>query len=197
MKKTLRFATVLIVSLTAVTAFAEAVAVAAPTVKDALLQVFIRDILPVLSTFTVGVLTWLSVQGGRMLRARASESKMAAVAAKVLHFGEVVVHDLEVTLKPQLLIAVADGELTPVEIAQLRAVALERFKALLKQEGLNELQSVLGIGAGMVDTYLQGVLEKAVAGLPASAKSGELVAAVTAELPPITAQASAPLTVVP
>lgn len=197
MKKTLRFATLLVISLTAATAFAEAVAVAAPTVKDALLQVFIRDILPVLSTFTVGVLTWLSVQGGRMLRARASESKMAAVAAKVLHFGEVVVHDLEVTLKPQLLIAVADGELTPVEIAQLRAVALERFKALLKQEGLNELQSVLGIGAGMVDTYLQGVLEKAVAGLPASAKPGELVAAVTAALPPITAQASAPLTVVP
>jgi hypothetical protein len=161
-----------------------------PTVTDAVLGLFVAKVLPILFTGLAGALTLLFAKLSQKAGAQAKESKLYAFGTRLAHFAEVVVHDLEVTLKPQLLKATEDGTLSAVEIGQLRATALERLKALLKQEGLDELQSVLGIGSSMVDTYLNGVLEKAVAKIPGAPP--ELAAMVASPVGSVTLAAVAP-----
>lgn len=131
-------------------------------VKSRFLELFIEHVLPVLFTALAGVLTWACSQLAMKLKAQAEGSKLAAVAAKFAHFGEVVVADLETTLKPAMLEASADGQITPEEGKKLRAMAVERIKLMATEQGLTELSKVMGMSDAWIDTYLAGVVEKAV-----------------------------------
>lgn len=105
---------------------------------------------------------WLDAKAADA-NASAATKAISAVASKVEHFAEAVVADLNATLKPALAEATADGKVTPEEAAKLRALALERMKALLGTAGLAGVTGVLGIGAAAVDGYLSSVVEKKVA----------------------------------
>lgn len=134
--------------------------------KSVLLEMFVQYLLPVLAT-GLAALLGLALKSLRdMLSARASESKLHTVSARVAHFVSVVVADIEKTVKPELEAASKDGVITAEEGAKLKALALERVKKLLAEHGMKELQGVLGIVAPQVEVYLSGLIEKAVSQLP-------------------------------
>lgn len=138
-----------------------------PEQKTMATTLFIQYILPVLFSALATLLGWVFVQLGRRLSAQAGESKLAAAFAQLAHWGDVVVADLEATLRPELGKAAADGKLTKEEIAQLRAVALARLKALAGS-GLSGILGNLGVAGDQTENYLSGVIERAVDRLPAS-----------------------------
>jgi hypothetical protein len=130
------------------------------------MHLFVQYLLPVIFSGLAGLLSWVFVQVGKRAKAQAGESKVTAISARLAHFGDVTVADLEATLKPELIAATKDGELTRAEILHLRDVALTRLKVLAGQRGAAEIHNVLGIGAAQVDEYLRGVIERAVDRLP-------------------------------
>lgn len=134
--------------------------------KSLLMEAFIKYAVPILFPALAALVAWVLVALRKKLEAQAQESKIAAVGAKVAHFGEVVTRELEATLKPELKAATADGKLTPEEYKKLRDIAMARLKSLLAEQGLQELEGVLGIGAGALDGYLGGIIERAVAAIP-------------------------------
>lgn len=150
----------------------------APPEHGALSQLFVEKVAPVLFTGLATLLGWVFVQLAQYFGVKKQGSKAAAVAERLFHLAQTVVADLEVTLKPQLLEATADGVLTAAEINTLRGLALTRLKALAGERGLKEAQALLGIAAPMLDQYLNGVIEHAVDRLPSSTAASKAVASV-------------------
>lgn len=124
--------------------------------------------LPLLATALSGLLAFALKALVAWLNSKAETSKGAAIAAKVAHFSELVVADLEATVKPELQKALADGKLTLEEKEGLKNLALERVKLLLADKGLGELQAVLGLLTPQIELYLSGAIEKALAGIKTS-----------------------------
>lgn len=163
--------------------------------KDALLSTFIQVVLPVLATGLTAVLTWVFAQLALKLGTQKGASKLALVGEKAFHFAQVVVAELDATLKPKLQEMSADGVLTAAEIGQLRDIALNRIKELLAERGLKELQNVLGLVGPQLDVYLRGLLERAVdlknaaapvkiSGMTLQTSANESVAEALGNLPP-------------
>lgn len=136
--------------------------------KSVFLESFVKYVVPVLFT---GICTLVGL-GFRKLSAKwAAEgqtSKLAQVGAKFAHLGEIAAHEIEGTVRVKLDELAKDGELSSKDYAELRAVGLDKIKSLAGDKGVAELKGVLGIGAGALDTYIGGVLEKAVANLPSN-----------------------------
>jgi hypothetical protein len=107
--------------------------------------------------------TWALVWVQKKLKAETTVSLKTSIAAEVAHFVELVVRDLEVTLKPKLKLAVGDGVLTTEEVRQLRTEALDRVKFLLATSGLEQLKLAFGFGAEQATSYILGQVEKKVA----------------------------------
>jgi hypothetical protein len=145
-----------------VVAFAQEAPAIETDAKSAFLSAFVQYGAPILFTAVAALLAKVLFFLGKKLDAQAESSKLAAVGAKFAHFAEVVVADLDATLKPQLKEATKDGVLTAAEIAQLRTVALDRLKKLAGEHGIKELQGVLDFGATQVDGYLTGLVESTV-----------------------------------
>ena len=122
--------------------------------------------LPVIFALLVGGILWVLTATKASLQAKAQGSALAAVALRLSMLAEAIVRDLEVTLKPELAKATADGRLTADEFAKLKAIAVQRLKATLGDKGVEEVQGVLGIAAGAavdsVNRHLSGVIEGAV-----------------------------------
>ncbi|QQR48532.1 hypothetical protein JKA73_11015 [Myxococcus xanthus] len=106
---------------------------------------------------------------------KGEESKLAAVGHRAAALAEGIVRDIEVTLKPELEAAAADGVLTQAELQQLKATALDRLKTSLGERGLAELQAVLKLFAGSVGAHLSGLIEAALDRMKAS-RGGPVVA---------------------
>lgn len=133
-------------------------------IKGALVEAFVKYLVPVLFTGLATVLGLVFVKLAALLDAKKGESKIAAIGAKALHLAEVSVKDLEATLKPKLKEACADGVLTAAEFQLLREAGIGRLKVLLGEAGIKELGDVLGIvGEMALHAYLGGVVEKQVA----------------------------------
>lgn len=126
---------------------------------------FVEYALPLLATALTSLLALALKALVTWLNSKAEGSKLAAVAAKVAHFSELVVTDLEHTVKPELEKALADGKLTDEEKEGLKALALERLKALLADSGMKELKGVMGILTPQLELYLSGAIEKALVGV--------------------------------
>lgn len=134
-------------------------------VKSQLLSLFVQYLAPLLYTGVLGMVGWMLHHLRAYFQAKAAESKLFQVGARLTDLADSVVADLEATMKPELQAAVADGVLTKAEITRLREVALGRLKQLAGEKGLGEILSVLKIAAPGLDVYLNGIIEKAVAKL--------------------------------
>lgn len=81
---------------------------------------------------------------------------------RILHFGDVATQRMLGRLAPQFRAALADGELSKEERTELKNAALAELKAILVEEGKEELLGFLGIASGAVDGYLEGIIEKSI-----------------------------------
>lgn len=91
--------------------------------------------------------------------------KTKALARAVLKLetkAEAAVAYVNAGLKAEIELASADGVFTALERARLKDEGMRLFKEFLGKEGLDSIAGALGLGAAMVDTFLQGVLEKKV-----------------------------------
>lgn len=96
------------------------------------------------------------------LTEKAKTSALAGVALRVDTIGESVVAHVNAGMKKKLEELSADGELSKDDVVALKAEGLKLFKEALGEQGLTSITGALGIGAGLVDTFLSGVLEKKV-----------------------------------
>lgn len=130
--------------------------IAEPSKLELVLQYVVAPAIPLLCAGLLGALAKLATY----LHAKEGESKAARVGAVVADAARSVVAELEVTLKPQLEAALADGKLTDAEKKQLKAAALEALKNKLPPAVMATAHDVFG---GLLDTWLGGLVERAVA----------------------------------
>ena len=133
----------------------EAAAPASPV-----LTAFMQYVVPALVTVLGPLLVLALGQLAAFLRAKAGESKAAGVALVFTEAAHSVVAELEVTLKPRLQAALADGVLTQAEKDELKKAALDALKTRLPATALQSASAVFG---PMLDTWLGGLVERAVA----------------------------------
>lgn len=131
--------------------------------NSTLWQLFVSYGLPLLIPVVMGGVFWALLKASTLLDAKAAESKIAAIAGRVTHFADVVVHEVDAVVRPKLLEAAKDGKITLAEAEELKKAALDKLKLLLTEKGLGEIQGVFGILLPQVETYLSGAIEKAVA----------------------------------
>lgn len=118
-------------------------------------------LLPYVLAGLAGVLVWALATWRSKLGAQAGESRLAQWGARLLLVAEGIVRDLEVTMKPELKAAAADGVLSPAELKRLKDEALKRLKESLGEHGMAELREVLQVSAGSLGLFLSGIIEKA------------------------------------
>jgi hypothetical protein len=127
----------------------------------------------------------------RWLVAKAAESAAARAMLTAWELAQSVVAHVEVHLRPTLQGALKDGKLTAAEKITIKAEAVKLLKDALGDKGLAALQKVLGNWAPGVETYLSGLIERALgvqraAGTlppPAAPTDEETAAAVRAGIP--------------
>jgi hypothetical protein len=100
------------------------------------------------------------------LDAKTKDSKLASIAGVVAHKAEAIAADLEATLVPELKAASADGVLDKGDREHLRAVAVEKLKQLLGEQGISTVRDVMQVAGDQLNQYLVGAIEKAVDKLP-------------------------------
>lgn len=136
-------------------------------------------VLAILAPIIIGLLARGMLKGIGAWREKLMAETKSGLAreaiSRILHIGEMVVLDIENTLKPAIAKALEDRQLTAEERRNLRDLALSRLKAVLTEQGKQELMGFLGIAGGALDAYLGGVVESAV---------------VKAQLPPVTTAAT-------
>lgn len=91
------------------------------------------------------------------LNTKADESKLAMVGAKLTGAAASAVAEINVTLRPKLEAALADGVLTDKEKAELKDAALTLLKSKLPAELMKTASAIFG---GFLDTYLGGLVER-------------------------------------
>lgn len=122
---------------------------------DRILPVLIDASLPLLSlVLSLAVAYLTNTLKSRMQAGAAKDATIEAMTQ-----AEMVVRDLGQTLKPRLLAASADGHLTEVEAAELKAVALERLEEQLS----NAAKRVIKSNGTRLELALSTAIEAAVA----------------------------------
>jgi hypothetical protein len=133
------------------------------------IKVFIINALVVASPVIIGTLLKLAYAGMGALTAKlnagAEASKLQAALARITVLADAVVRDIEVSLRPKLVAATADGILTAAEQVMLKSAALQALKSAATKHGLAELQQLLKLAPDMLEPILSGILERAVGAL--------------------------------
>lgn len=137
-----------------------ALADTAATPQSPILTAVLQYVVPALVTVLGPLLVLALGQLAAYLRAKAGESKAAGVALVFTEAAHSVVAELEVTLKPKLQAALADGVLTQAEKDELKRAALDALKTRLPATALQSAGAIFG---PMLDTWLGGLVERAVA----------------------------------
>jgi hypothetical protein len=166
MKKNTLRAAVFALTLSAPLALAQSVVEPTEAEQSVLFSILISAlpyILGVLSAAAVWALGALAVKLGR----EAGGSKVKLVLQKAVLLTETVVADINVTVKPLVVKASADGRITSAEAKEIKDAAMKRLLEVLGDKGLKELQAVLGLTAGTIGVFLGGLIEKAVDALKA------------------------------
>lgn len=135
--------------------------------KSTALTIFVQYGVPVLTTILLIIAKWALLKWSQKLAADTTGSKASMLWQKVNSIMQMVVLDIEGTLKPILMEATKDGVMTPEEWKKLREAALAKFWAYLGDQGRKDLSDVLGIFAPKVDEFVGSLLESAVAKIPA------------------------------
>lgn len=146
-----------------------------PAAQSPILTAVLQYVVPALITVLGPLLIWALTALGGFLKAKAGESKVFGVLSVVTEAASSVVAELNVTLKPQLQAALADGVLTDAEKKQLKDAALLVLKTKLPAATLASAQGMFG---PMLDTWLGGLVERAVTEQKQPVKTLEEAAAV-------------------
>ena len=133
--------------------------VAQPAAQSPVLTAVLQYVVPALITVLGPLAIWALGQLAVFLKAKSSESKVFSVLSVVTDAAASVVAELNVTLKIQLQAALADGVLTDAEKKQLKDAALLVLKTKLPAATLASAQGMFG---PMLDTWLGGLVERAV-----------------------------------
>lgn len=159
-----------LLSLVAVPSFAQAAP--APVAEDPhwLVKLLVANLLPLLITVLSPLLMAAMAYLSSYLRAKSAESKAAKVGLVFSEAANSIVAELNATLKPQLLEALKDGKLTEEERGKLKTTALEALKSKLP---VALMDSAKGMFGGFVDTWLAGLIERAVVAQKQAAKKEE------------------------
>ncbi len=126
--------------------------------RETLLKAFLEYVLPPLATALGAAAVWAIAKLATWLHSKEQGSKLAQLGAVVVDMSQSIVAELNVTLRPQLAAALADGVLTDVEKAQLKTTAVGILKTKLPV-GLQALARQFFGDA--VDTWLGGHVERA------------------------------------
>lgn len=132
---------------------------APPPPQSPVLTAVLQYVVPALVTVLGPLAIWALGQLGAFLKSKSSESKVLGVLSVVTEAANSVVAELNATLKPQLQAALADGVLTQAEKDQLKKAALDVLKTKLPAATLASAQGLFG---PMLDTWLGGLVERAV-----------------------------------
>lgn len=113
-----------------------------------------------------------------ILLARASNAALTGIAEKVkaetkaglkqsailsiLHLGNVAASRVLGKVAPQVRAALADGKVTPEERTGIKNTVLNELRAMLTEEGKDELFKFVGLDDGALGTYLDGIVEKSI-----------------------------------
>jgi len=124
-----------------------------------ILTAVLQYVVPALITVLGPLVIWALSQLAAFLKAKSAESKVLGVLSVVTEAANSVVAELNATLKPQLQAALADGVLTQAEKDQLKKAALDVLKTKLPAATLASAQGLFG---PMLDTWLGGLVERAV-----------------------------------
>ncbi|WP_141620101.1 hypothetical protein [Myxococcus sp. AB036A] len=157
----------LIVVLGAPTALAQGAAAPEPTLTSILMSTAVQ-VVPIVATALAALLVAGLTGLTNKLKAQAEVSKLAAVGERSATVALSVVRHVDVTMKPRLEAAAADGVLTQEEFQQLKAEAMTRLKESLGGHGLRELQEVLKLAPGKLGEFLSGLIEDALDRMKAS-----------------------------
>lgn len=133
------------------------------------------ELLKTLLPVALGVLTIL---GGLALRklsawadAKAGESVLGKTLTALPHMAEAIWAEVLEDLKDDIERVSADGKVTPEELAELKAAAVDELKEALGKHGLGALKDTFGHA-------LDGLLGKAVSEAAARHATGQLTPAV-------------------
>lgn len=126
-----------------------------------ILKYLVTPAIPILG----GAILWALKALVQYLGTKSEGNKAAHVALVFGELAQSIVAELEVTLRPQLQKALADGSLSPDEAAKLKAEALRILKEKAPAGLITAAGSVFGAG---LDTWLGGLVERANSAAPAS-----------------------------
>lgn len=170
--------------------------------KEKLIAGFGATIISVITTLFglagAAFIRWVNAKT-EAAKAAGTNSNLWAGAAKVLHVMEVVVADVQATVKPMLTSMLADGVLDENERKQLRDAAWDRFLKVVGTDGLKELEGLTGFAGEAFKTYAMGIAEHALLGVKAkevagSSPAGPPTSSLTLPLPGGEPQPSGPQT---
>lgn len=130
-----------------------------PAAQSPILTAVLQYVVPALVTVLGPLAIYALQQLAVFLKSKSSESKVLGVLSVVTEAAHSVVAELNVTLKPQLQAALADGVLTDLEKKQLKEAALTVLKTKLPAATLASAQGLFG---PMLDTWLGGLIERSV-----------------------------------
>lgn len=154
-----RFLLLSLFSLVALPALAVEVVTIPEAPQSPILTAVLQYVVPALITVLGPLVIWALSQLAAFLKAKSAESKVLGVLSVVTEAANSVVAELNATLKPQLQAALADGVLTQAEKDQLKKAALDVLKTKLPAATLASAQGLFG---PMLDTWLGGLVERAV-----------------------------------
>lgn len=166
MKKTITRAAVLALTLSAPLALAQSV-VEPTEAQQSVVTSILTSALPYIFAAVSAAAIWALAALGKKLSVDAGTSKGKFILFRLAAIAETTVADLNVTLKPLVVKASADGKITAAEAKELRDAAIARVKETLGDKGLKELQVVLGATGGTIGVFIGGAIEKALDALKA------------------------------
>ena len=134
--------------------------------KSALLSAFLQYVIPVLATALFLVLKWALLKWSQKLATEDQTTKAVQYWGKLNAIAQTVVLDVEKTVKPALLEATKDGELSKDDYAKLKQSALDALKLYMGESAGKDITGLLGIAAPDVEKFLGGVIESAVSKVP-------------------------------
>lgn len=136
--------------------------------KQEILEIFLKTIVPLLATALFGALMWVAKQLGDWLKEKAKTSKLANVGSVVLTHVTGSVQTVENTMRQMYLEAAADGTITKEEAEAMKKRAIELTLESMSAAAKKSVVDTLGIATSGLPTFLGGVVEKVVAGMPAT-----------------------------
>lgn len=133
--------------------------------SEYILKYIVAPLLPVLGTLLAAALAKLVAY----LHGKAQESKVALVGSFFAEAAQSIVHEIEVSLRPQIQKALEDGTLSPEEGAQLKNEALRILKTKVPATMLEAAKKLFG---PLLDTWLGGLVERANSTMDAGKAAG-------------------------